>query len=280
MSDPLLRHNRAAWNAQARAGSAWTRPVSAEQVARARAGAPPVILTPCRTVPPSWLDDLAGRDVLCLAASGGQQAPLLAAAGATVVSLDLAEGQLASDRLVARREGLPLATVQADMRALPLADASFDLVVNPVSVCFVPDVRAVWAECARVLRPGGRLLCGVLNPAFYLFDPDLADREGRLAVRHRLPYAEDRPATLAPGRRQEIAAGDAREFSHTLGDLLGGQTAAGLAIVDLYEDGWPEGSGQPLDAFMPCFLATLAERRERRACSHDAVAGAMASGMR
>lgn len=122
------------------------------------------------------------------------------------------------------------------------------------------DVRAVWRECARVLRPGGRLLAGVINPAFFLLDPDLADGDERLEVRHPLPYREDAPETLAPGRRAEVAAGDPMEFSHSLTDLLQGQLAAGLALRDLYEDGWEDGSPQPLNAFMPTFLATLAER--------------------
>jgi hypothetical protein len=50
------------------------------------------------------------------------------------------------------------------------------------------------------------------------------------------------------------------EFSHTLSDLLAGQTAAGLVIADFYEDGWPEGSEQPLDRYLPTFLATFALR--------------------
>jgi 2-polyprenyl-3-methyl-5-hydroxy-6-metoxy-1,4-benzoquinol methylase len=109
MTDPIAGHNRAAWNRQARAGSAWTTPVSAAAVAAARSGAPEIVLTPTRPVPTAWLGDLAGCDVLCLAAGGGQQAPLLAAAGAHVVGLDLAEEQLRTDRDVAAREGLAVA---------------------------------------------------------------------------------------------------------------------------------------------------------------------------
>ncbi|MEZ4388820.1 MAG: class I SAM-dependent methyltransferase [Candidatus Krumholzibacteriia bacterium] len=258
MPDRIAHHNRLAWNRQSAAGSRWAEPVTSEQVAAARRGEFEVILTPTRPVPPQWLGPLAGARVLCLASGGGQQAPLLAAAGARVTSYDLSDIQLAKDALVAGRDGLALSCLQGDMSALPFDDACFDLVFNPVSVCFVPEVRVVWRECARVLRPGGRLLSGFLNPAFYLFDADEADQNGRLVVANRLPYREDAPDHLPTGRRAEVAGGDAMEFSHTLADLLGGQTAAGLAIVDLYEDGWGEGSEQPLDAFMASFLATLA----------------------
>ena len=74
--------------------------------------------------------------------------------------------QLARDRLVAEREGLEIRTVQGDMRDLSaFADASFDLVFHPVSNLFCPEVRPVWREAYRVLRQGGILLAGFMNPA-------------------------------------------------------------------------------------------------------------------
>ncbi|MBD3219610.1 methyltransferase domain-containing protein [bacterium] len=255
--DPV-RHNRAAWNQQAVAGSRWSNPVGSDVIARAREGRPEIVLTPTRVVPDRWLGDLGGVRVLGLASGGGQQMPVLAAAGADVVSLDLSEVQLARDCGVAARDGLSLAAVHADMAQLPLRDGTFDLIVNPVSTCFASDVRAVWHECARVLRPGGRLITGFLNPAFFLFDADEADRNGRLVVANRLPYDERDLDRLPPGRRAEIEAGETIDFSHSLEDLIGGQTAAGFVIADLYEDGWSPDAEQPLDAFMPSFVATLA----------------------
>lgn len=94
----LLEHNRAAWNRQALAGDRWSIPVDDATVVRARAGDWQVILTPNRPVPRDWFGELSGRDVLCLASGGGQQAPVLAAAGARVVSFDLSEEQLSLDR--------------------------------------------------------------------------------------------------------------------------------------------------------------------------------------
>jgi SAM-dependent methyltransferase len=256
--DPVRDHNRRAWDRQATAGSPWCTPVDPDVIARARAGDWQVILTPTRAVPAAWFGDLAGKDVLCLAAGGGQQAPVLAAAGARVTSFDLSAEQLARDRLVAERDGLSLRLLQGDMRDLAgLADASCDLVFNPVSVCFVAAVGPVWRECARVLRPGGRLLAGLTNPAAYLFDPDEARRTGALVARFRLPYAETDASVLTPARRAELDGGEALEFSHTLTDLIGGQLAAGLLLADLYEDRWNDAAA-PLDPFMPSFVATLA----------------------
>lgn len=179
----VAEHNRAAWNRESSAGSEWSSPVDAAVIRAAREGRWSVILTPTRPVPAAWFGELGGRDVLCLAAGGGQQAPVLAAAGAYVVSFDISEVQLDKDRLVAEREGLALRWVRGDMRDLSALDtAAFDLVFHPVSNLFVPDVRAVWRECHRVLRPGGVLLAGFMNPCYFLFDHDGPRTEGGLAV--------------------------------------------------------------------------------------------------
>ena len=80
--------------------------------------------------------------MLCLASGGGQQGPILAAAGANVTVFDNSPRQLAQDRLVADREGLAIETVLGDMADLSaFPDARFDLIVHPVSNVFVPDVR-------------------------------------------------------------------------------------------------------------------------------------------
>ena len=131
----------------------WTPPPSPP-----RAGDHRARLTP-GPLPAGWLDQVAGWRILCLASGGGQQGPLLAAAGAEVTVFDASEQQLERDRLVARREGLSLATELGDMRDLShFADGCFDCVFHPISNLYVPDVRPVWRECFRVLRPGGRLL--------------------------------------------------------------------------------------------------------------------------
>ena len=64
-------------------------------------------------------------------------------------------------------------SIEGDMADLAaFDDESFDLVFHPCSNGFVPDVLPVWREAARVLRTGGTLLSGCINPVIYLFDPD------------------------------------------------------------------------------------------------------------
>jgi SAM-dependent methyltransferase len=156
--DPVA-YNRAAWDREVESGNEWTRPVGPEVIARARAGDWSVVLIGYEPVPRGWFPaELAGTSVLCLASGGGQQGPVLAAAGAVVTVLDNSPRQLSRDQEVAGREGLAVRTVLGDMRDLgAFPDASFDVVFNPVSNVFCPDLTPVWRESFRVLRAGGTL---------------------------------------------------------------------------------------------------------------------------
>lgn len=233
--DPVA-FNRRAWDAQVDKGNEWSRPVSPEVVADARAGKWSVVLIGYRPVDRSWFPaDLTGCEVLCLASGGGQQGPTLAAAGARVTVFDNSPRQLEQDATVARREGLDLRTVLGDMRDLSaFADGSFDLVFNPVSNLFVPELAPVWRECFRVLRPGGSLLVGFVNPDIYLFDAEAIDKRGELVVRHRLPYSD--LTHLEPGERERVWGPDVpMEFSHSLAEQIGGQLAAGFVLTGFDE---------------------------------------------
>ncbi len=254
----ILEHNRRAWDREVETGNPWTVPAGPEAIAAARSGEWTILLTPTKPVPHAWLPDLQGKDVLCLASGGGQQGPILAAAGARVTVLDYSPKQLEQDRLVAQREGLVLTTVQGDMANLFIfGDAMFDYIVHPVSNLFVPDVLLVWKEASRVLRKGGVLISGFVNPAMYIFDLDLAERTGELQVKYPLPYA-DTDHLDQEFQRRLAENGEPFEFSHTLEAQIGGQTAAGLAITDFYEDRDQSADALSLNKYMPTFIATRA----------------------
>jgi SAM-dependent methyltransferase len=111
-------------------------------------------------------------------------------------------------------------------------------VFHPCANGFVPDVRPVWREAFRVLRPGGVLLAGFVNPALYLFDEQAAER-GEMIVRWPVPYSDEKD--LPPDElRRRVDAGEPLSWSHTLAAQIGGQTDAGFHITGFYEDGWPE----------------------------------------
>jgi SAM-dependent methyltransferase len=250
---------RTAWNAQVDRGNPWTLPVTAEQIDRARKGDWGIQLTATKRVPRSWFPSLDGCRVLCLASGGGQQGPILAAAGARVTVFDISSKQLARDREVAEANALAIETVEGEMADLGyFADESFDLIVHPVSNCFVTDVNPVWRECARVLRPRGALLAGFCNPVRYLFAVELDGTPGPLEVRNTIPYS-DLESLSEAHRERFLADGEPFEFGHTLDDQLGGQLRAGLVVTHMYEDRDPPGD-DPLSRYIDSYVATRAIR--------------------
>ncbi|MFH1277988.1 MAG: class I SAM-dependent methyltransferase [Candidatus Eisenbacteria bacterium] len=253
------KYNADAWDRQVERGNPWTVAVSPERIAAARRGEWSIILTPTKPVPAEWFPPLGGAKVLGLASGGGQQGPILAAAGADVTVFDNSPRQLARDREVADREGLAIETVRGDMADLgAFGDDGFDLVVHPVSNCFAPRIDRVWREAFRVLRPGGALLAGFTNPVLYLVGEKECG-EGRLVVRNRLPYAD--AADLDAGEREKlIAEGSPFEWSHSLTEQIGGQIEAGFVLRGFYEDRFPEGDA--LSEYTDVFIATRAVKPE------------------
>jgi SAM-dependent methyltransferase len=254
--DPVA-HNRAAWDKQVEQGNEWSRPVGPDVIARARGGDwSTVVVIGYEPVPRDWFPaDLHDVDILCLASGGGQQGPVLAAAGANVTVFDNSPRQLEQDRMVANRDGLAIETVLGDMRDLSgFAGESFDLILHPVSNLFCPELAPVWRECFRVLRPRGALLAGFMNPDLYIFDMEAQDQRGELVVRHQLPYAD--LTHLSKEERERLVGPDAPlEYSHTMTEQIGGQLAAGFVLTAFAEA--PHHAGITAK-FMPGYFATRA----------------------
>lgn len=251
----ILSYNRQAWNQEVENGNPWTIPVTKEVIAAARQGDWQLVLTPTKPVPKEWFPEIKDCRVLCLASGGGQQGPVLAAAGAFVTVLDNSPSQLAQDRMVAERDGLEIDLQQGDMADLSrISESTFDFIFHPVSNLFVPDIQPVWKEAFRVLKPGGVLLSGFINPVVYIFDLDLMDEEKQLEVRYAIPYS-DLDSLSVEKRKQFIERGWPLEFGHTLEDQIGGQLKAGFVLTGFYEDIHPESE---LSKYISTFMATRA----------------------
>ena len=232
------------------AGWEWGKPIDHETYVKALSGDWQVQLTPTKPVPRAWFGDLRGKKVLGLASGGGQQMPLFAAAGAICTVLDYSQKQLGSERLVADREGYDITIVRADMtQPLPFADESFDLIFHPVSNCYVREVKPIWRECYRVLRPGGYLLSGTDHFVNYLVD------EAEERIVNRLPF----DPLLHPEQMAQLQRDDAGvQFSHTIEEQINGQLEAGFTLLSLYED--TNGTGRLHELNVPTFLATQSRK--------------------
>lgn len=253
----VRKHNQGAWDKLVDQNDRWTSPVDQETINRARTDDFKIVLTPTKPVPANWFPPLKGLKTLCLASAGGQQAPILAAAGARVTVFDNSPKQLDQDRFVADRDGLEMKFVEGDMADLSVfASGSFDLIFHPCSNTFVPNVLPVWHECHRVLRSGGVLMAGFTNPMRYIFD-DERKENGNLEVRYALPYS-DLNHLGEEHIQKAIHRGDPLEFGHTLENQIGGQLWAGFLLTGFYEDRYAESDHDPLSAFLDTFIATRA----------------------
>lgn len=180
------------------------------------------------------LGDVAARRVLEVGAGAAQCSRWLTAHGAHAVATDVSGGMLAGGRAIDARLGTATPVVQADARALPFADDTFDAAFTAFgAIPFVPDADRIHREVARVLRPGGRWVFAVTHPIRWAF-PDDPTSHGLTAIRSyfdRRPYVEtDEDGTVAYA-----------EHHRTLGDHVAELTDAGFVLQRLVEPAWPAG---------------------------------------
>lgn len=173
------------------------------------------------------LADLAGLQpgerVLDVACGTGVVARLAAArvgAAGRVAGLDLNAGMLAVARALPRVAGAPTAWCQADALALPLREATFDVVLCQQGLQQVPDRVAALREMRRVLDGPGRLAVSVWGSI---------ERSPGMAA---LATALERHVGAAAGanRRAPFALGDARELLRLI-DAAGFRDVAVRTVV-------------------------------------------------
>lgn len=210
--------------------------------------------------PPSVLCGVKGKDVLCLASGGGQQSAFFGILGANVTVLDIADSQLKMDRKAAAHYGYPVTVVRGDMRDLScFGDRSFDHVDMGIAIYAVPDVRPVYREVARVLRPGGTYRVEHMNPATMPIEPDSWDGTG---YRISIPYGNGRYPPADGSEDQGFG------FRHLFTDIFNGLVEVGLIVQGVWESPDhldPEVHGDPgtyehLDCIVQCNFAIVAQK--------------------
>jgi ubiquinone/menaquinone biosynthesis C-methylase UbiE len=222
--DEVAAFNQTRWRALADADALYTRPALNLDPESARE----------RVDPNGVLGPLEGKRVLCLAGGGGQQSAAFALLGARVTVVDLSDAQLERDALVAAHYGVDIEIVQADMRDLSMLEAAFyDVVQHAYSINFVPDVRVVFGQVARVMRPGGFYQLQFANPFVHSINPRSWDGDGYPL---RQPYldgtpiqAEDEVWVYRKGAGAPAIPGPL-EYRHTLSTVVNGLAEHGFTI--------------------------------------------------
>lgn len=269
--DQIIRTNRKVYDAMAAADDPLCRPAKDDELAN-----------PLATVDAAgWLgDSIAGRNLLCLAAGGGRQSSLYAAAGATVTVVDLSGAMLELDRQVAVKRGISIRLFEASMDDLSmLRDGEFDIVIHPVSTCYLPSVQRVFAEVARVTRPGGIYVSQHKQPVSLQASVDPVSVAGRSHGGYELQHCYYRESPIPPTDRssetgRRLRESGAVEFLHRWEQLIGGMCRAGFVIEDLSEplharkDASP-GSFADRASYIPPYVRIKARRRGNQASSQS-----------
>lgn len=246
--------NQQAWNRLADSGSLFAR-VATDEECRA-----PLQVLDGR----GWLpESVAGLNVLCLASGGGWQSILYAAAGANVTVVDLSESMLKLDSREAKRRRFQIQTVQTSMDDLSMfADESFDIVHQPVSTCYVPDLKPVYAGIARVIRSHGLYISQHKQPVSL----QISHRSERQQFVIGIEYYHEGP--LPQQQDTSYRESGATEYLHRLEQIVGDLCLTGFVIEDLRE---PKRANYQVDVshfgyrgrFVPPYVRMKARRIDR-----------------
>jgi ubiquinone/menaquinone biosynthesis C-methylase UbiE len=213
--------NEAAWDERARLRKRHTSTAKAEH-----------FKDPLRVLDPEgWLGtSVREKSVLCLAAGGGLASILFAAAGARVTVVDISEGMLELDESEARKHGFAITGIRASMDDLkPVGDSAYDVVSQPVSTCYVPDISKVYQEVARVIKPGGLYISMHKQPGS--LQADALPSGGGYLVRESYYREGALPGSIECLHRES----DTIEYLHRWEELIGAMCRSGFVIEDLRE---------------------------------------------
>lgn len=244
--DNITKHNRKQWNALADANVMHSIPwldctpeKAAEFVYRY-----------------DFIRDVRGKNVLCLAQGGGKASVAFGLLGANVTVTDLSDVQLDRDREAAAHHRLQIRIVQGDMRDLSaFSDDEFDLVWQPYSLNYSPEVEPVFAEVARILKPGGIYNVTLANPMAQALKGESWDGEG-YPLRGFYTDGED-ISCYYPQWDVEQADGSIvkvdspHEFRHNMSTVL--NSLAGNGFVFLRMEEWMRRDENPEPGSWPHF---------------------------
>lgn len=240
-------HNRLAWNALVARKHRFTRPVDREVQGRQRVS--------------RWLEGkIEGKRLLLLGGGGGSQSVLYTLNGAHVTVVDISDEMLEHDRRQAAERHLDIKVVHASMDDLSMLEAkSFDIVDQPVSTCYVPDIIAVYRQVARVLVAGGLYTSQHKQPTS--LQCSLKPGPGGYVLTE--PYYRSGP--LPPSAGSRIREEGTIEFLHRWEELVGGLCRSGFVIEDLTEPnrsraGFPRGSYEHRSLYTAPYVRIKARR--------------------
>lgn len=175
--------------------------------------------------------------------------------GAQVTVTDLSDKQLEKDREASANNELPIRIIQSDMRDFHhFQEEEFDIIYQPYSINYVPDVQEVFEGITRCLKTGGIYYVMFHNPISHgswtngswggPWKPEELWRGYAYAIRH--PYQEGIPIqyespnwlyTDQEGVEHSVPA--PQEFKHTLSTMINGLLNRNMQLLQFQECALP-----------------------------------------
>ena len=133
---------------------------------------------------------------------------------------DISEKMLDKDRELAESENLSIEIVKGNMCDLSqFSNDIFDMVINPPSLMYVPNLDVVFDEVYRVTKTGGEFIIMAPNPINYLCDWIDTEDGGYYKAVHKMPWCS-----------KDYDDSDWIEYGHTMEEYLGGLLKSGFVI--------------------------------------------------
>jgi len=168
------------------------------------------------------LGEVAGRDILELGCGAAQWSIALALRGARPVGLDFSERQLEHARRLMAEAGVDVPLIRASAEAVPLPDASFDIVFCDFGATTFADPYLTVPEAARLLRPGGLFAFSHESPIATICWPLDSDEVGERLVNDYFGM-------------HAIDDGESISFQLPFGEWIRLFRASGFTVEDLVE---------------------------------------------
>lgn len=193
------------------------------------------------------IGDLDGKRVMHLQSHIAFDAISMAKRGARVTAVDFSKVALTRARELAERAGVELETVEADATKLPPEiDERFDLVyANLGAICWIEDLEA-WMRAARgALVSGGKLALVDLHPLGLMVE-SVEPLELGFTYSFAGRFEEDDHGSYADPNA-EVADTTTVVYAHSIGEIFGAASSAGLEVEQLREhlelefDCWGDG---------------------------------------
>ena len=246
--------NKATWDRLVREDYPLARPAGDKELQK-----PDFIINPWGWIGPS----VKGKKVLCLAAGGGKHSILFARAGAETTVIDISPAMLELDRKLAREYQLKIRVVEGSMDDLHMFEAAeFDIVIQPVSSCYVPDLTAVYREVARIIKPRGLYISQHKQP--HSLAAGIRPIGVGYAIVERYYRSGPLPEVSGVNPVREVGA---REFLHRWDEILGSLCKTGFIIEDVNDPRHGDSSAatgtfKHRSTYLPPYIALKARRRE------------------